>query len=70
MKVRELIELLKTTDPEIPVVMWDADEDEWVEVVDGIYEDGTVHFALSSTDLGPKIPVPPEDLWPSKGDGA
>jgi len=48
MKVSELIEHLKTQRQDLPVVMWDAEEDDWVEVVGGIWESGTSHVALTS----------------------
>ena len=62
MTVKELIEHLKTQRQDLPVVMWDEEADDWVEVVGGLWEDGTSHFALTANhdDLRP---------WPGPGDG-
>lgn len=59
MTVAELIALLKTQRQDLPVVYWDAEEDDWVEVVEAVYEDGTTHLALFKTK-GIWIESPPE----------
>lgn len=46
MNVRELIECLKKEPQELDVVVWDHDEDEWMTVVQTLFEDGTSHVAM------------------------
>lgn len=47
MKVRELIEELSKLPPHLDVTYWDHEEDEWVEVVEAIWESGTSVVTLS-----------------------
>lgn len=47
MKVSELIAELSKQNPDIDVVYWDHEEDDWVEVVEAVQESGTSHVALS-----------------------
>lgn len=41
MNVRQLIEMLQQLPSEAPVRIWDEEEDDFVEVQDALYEDGT-----------------------------
>jgi hypothetical protein len=43
---KELIEELQKLPPDLPVVLWDAEEDEYVHIAAALYEDGTSEIAL------------------------
>ncbi len=49
MTARELIAVLKKLPPDLDVVMWDVEADEWLPVAEAILEDGTSHIALDTT---------------------
>jgi hypothetical protein len=62
MTVKELIEWLQKEPPLMPVCVWDGSEgvEEFVEVEDVLYEDGTSAVHLLTYDAGPRERVKPE----------
>jgi hypothetical protein len=58
MNVRELIAALQKCPPDMDVQVWDAEEDDWIDVVQALYEDGVVNIHLLTTEVA-VIPVHP-----------
>lgn len=61
MKVSELIAALKKLPQDLPVRVWDEDEDDYVPVVEALYEDGTSAVDLLTHQESGTVPCPPED---------
>ena len=70
MKVRELIRELKRMPPELQVCVWDAPEDEYVPVVQALFEDGTSHVALLTKEVTGLVEARPEDDGHTPGGAA
>ena len=61
MTVAELIESLKQWDPNLTVVIWDVEADDWAEVTFSIQEDGSSQVDLGTGEVPEMIEVGPED---------
>ena len=59
MKVHELIAALRKEPPELEVRIWDHDADDWMPVVEALYEDGSSSVDLLTYESG-AYPAPPE----------
>lgn len=60
MTVRELIAALQKLPQGLDVRVWDHEEDDWLPVVEALYEDGTAAVDLLTHAGGPYVQVPVE----------
>jgi len=60
MTVKELIAQLQALPPDMEVVIWDEEEDEYMPVVEALYEDGCSEIMLLTVEED-HVDVEPED---------
>jgi len=61
MKVRELIAALREMPPEMDVMVWDAEEDDFVGVTQALFEDGATDITLHTGEPLALLPSCPDD---------